>query len=141
MLGQRHHLHGNGPSADYRQPVSHARGGGAGGEARQTDKSERGEQPQWTCIVGTSPGRGVSLPENINHSHANDILTREVLTLNLSHRVRPSQGDYAYIVLPGVKDIKSLRRYSKSNPIEIVANEPTRQLHKATDLLEESSHA
>lgn len=65
---------------------------------------------------------------DINHSHANDILTREVLTLNLSHGVRPSQGDYAYIVLPGVKDIKSLRRYSKSNPIEIVSNEPDRQV-------------
>lgn len=65
---------------------------------------------------------------DINHSHANDILTREVLTLNLSHGIRPTQGDYAYIVLPGVKDIKRLKQYSKRNPIEIVANEPEKQV-------------
>lgn len=57
---------------------------------------------------------------DINHSHSNDTLAHEVLTLSLNHGVCPTQGKYAYIVLPDMRNIQKLKKYWKNNPLEEV---------------------
>jgi len=73
----------------------------------------------------------------INESYSKDEIAGNVFKLWLNHGAKPQNADYAYIVLPGVKSAKEMKRF-KANELEIIANNSAVQAvyHKPLDILQ-----
>ncbi|MGQ7944299.1 chondroitinase-AC [Flavobacterium sp. WC2509] len=74
-------------------------------------------------------GGDIMLTTNVqkgNWQHINDVASKDeivgnVFKLWLSHGVKPQNADYAYIVLPGVKSTKEMKKFD-AKKLEIIAN-------------------
>ena len=73
----------------------------------------------------------------INQSQSKEEISGKVFQLSLSHGVKPSDGHYEYIVVPGLKDAKMMRNYNLSM-LRILSNTADLQVveHKGLDLLQ-----
>lgn len=58
------------------------------------------------------------------------VISKNVFTLGLNHGERPAAATYAYIVVPRIKNTKSLRNYLKKENIIIAANDTCKQVVK-----------
>ena len=74
---------------------------------------------------------------HINNSYSKDEITGNVFKLWLNHGAKPQNADYAYIVLPGVKSEREMKKF-KANELEIMANNSAMQAvyHKPLDMLQ-----
>lgn len=72
----------------------------------------------------------------INNSFGKEEVSGSVFKSWLDHGKQPQGADYAYIVLPGLKDAGTLKKYN--NPIEIVRNDKDVQAvyHKKLNLVQ-----
>ena len=74
---------------------------------------------------------------HINSSYSKNEIAGNVFKLWLDHGSKPQNAEYAYIVLPGVKSAKEMKRF-KANELEIIANNLAMQAvyHKPLDMLQ-----
>jgi chondroitin AC lyase len=72
-----------------------------------------------TVAIGSGPRTGSWSAINALESRAP--VTKEVFTISVSHGVRPVNGNYQYIVVPGA-DAKRLNDYVGRIPVRILAN-------------------
>lgn len=70
---------------------------------------------------------------DINHTASESVLHKDVLTLGFDHGVAPHRASYAYVILPGVRSVRQMRRYGKL-PVEILANTASMQVVRHTKL-------
>lgn len=60
---------------------------------------------------------------SINKKGSKDSVTNDVFRLWLNHGVSPNNDRYAYIVVPGIKDVAQMKSYAAKGNIEILKNE------------------
>lgn len=74
---------------------------------------------------------------HINNSTSKNEISGNVFKLWLDHGAKPQNADYAYIVLPGVKSAKEMKKF-KGNDLQILANSSAMQAvyHKVLDMLQ-----
>ncbi|UNY98084.1 polysaccharide lyase 8 family protein [Zhouia spongiae] len=70
---------------------------------------------------------------DINKTHPDKEVEKEVFTLWFDHGQHPDKATYKYIVVPGVSDRKELKKY-RNKDIEILKNTPEVQAVKSNDL-------
>lgn len=104
----------------------------------KTEKSIQG--PAWVYHDSTAyivpdatsvwmrQGESTGTWRSISHQdHATDEpVSQELFTLTIDHGRQPKDGEYAYIVLPGV-DVMRARRYTQHPPVEVISNTPALQ--------------
>lgn len=73
----------------------------------------------------------------INRSYAKNEISGNVFKLWIDHGAKPQSGQYAYYVLPALKDAKALKNY-KTAAIEIISNTEKMQVvyHQGLDILQ-----
>lgn len=59
---------------------------------------------------------------DINNTASKEIQKKEVFTIGFNHGKQPSNGSYAYIVVPGKNTPQEMETYRKAGAIEILAN-------------------
>lgn len=59
---------------------------------------------------------------DINNTASKEIQKKEVFTIGFNHGKQPSNGSYAYIVVPGKNTPQEMETYRKAGTIEILAN-------------------
>lgn len=74
---------------------------------------------------------------HINNSQPKDELSGNVFKLWLNHGSKPQNASYAYIVLPGIKDATSMKKFEANN-LKIIANNPAMQAvyHQKLNILQ-----
>ncbi len=72
----------------------------------------------------------------INNSHSKDEVSGAVFKSWIDHGKQSNGADYVYIVLPGIKDVSVLKKYS--SPVEIVRNDKDVQAvyHKKLNIIQ-----
>ncbi|QNK61604.1 chondroitinase [Pedobacter sp. PAMC26386] len=73
----------------------------------------------------------------INQSQPKEEVSGEVFQLSLSHGIKPANGTYEYVVVPGLADANAMKNYNLSM-IHIISNTADLQVveHKGLDILQ-----
>lgn len=77
-----------------------------------------------SVMVKTGPQTGSW--HSINAAYRDDIVTKSVFTLWLNHGIKPNNGNYQYIIVPGIS-ANRLSAYVNNIPVSILANTPELQ--------------
>lgn len=74
---------------------------------------------------------------HINNSYSKEELSGNVFKLGLNHGSKPQNANYAYIVMPGVKNASDMKKFDVRN-LKILANNSAIQAvyHKPLDILQ-----
>lgn len=73
---------------------------------------------------------------DINQTASKDLKQAEVFTVGFDHGLQPTDGSYAYILLPGKKTVKEMKAYEKKKNIDILMNTSKMQIvhHKKLNI-------
>lgn len=65
---------------------------------------------------------------DINHTASRQPQYADIFTVSFNHGKKPSNANYAYIVVPNKQTTKEMRKYQKSKNIEILSNTEEQQI-------------
>ncbi|MGD8112209.1 polysaccharide lyase family 8 super-sandwich domain-containing protein [Vibrio sp. TRT 17S01] len=65
----------------------------------------------------------------INSKYSNELVQKEVFTLRIGHGIKPTDGQYQYIILPN-SDVDRTAQYAQNSPVQVVSN--TSELQSVT---------
>ncbi|MGL5786164.1 MAG: polysaccharide lyase family 8 super-sandwich domain-containing protein [Bacteroidales bacterium] len=94
--------------------------------------------PEWICHNGVGyfilNGRNVNLSlrtrqgkwTDINTNYSDEVIQKDIFMLSLDHGIKPQDGSYAYILVPGI-NIREARNYKPDN-ISVLSNNDSVQV-------------